>query len=151
MKCIMCQESNKIRNTWHVGPRCWTGFGTGCGTGCGTAFARKPSGSSTRCPPPTPPSLPTHRPLCNVRAVEEVLCLHKQNLLYELCLLHQGSPVTNILIIKCRSFYLPREFTAALVVVVYLPPSSHPEMLEKLGHRQTTNREPRWIYFCWEF
>ncbi len=35
------------------------------------------------------------------------------------------SPLVEFMIIKCRPFYLPREFTAILLVAVYIPPSSN--------------------------
>ncbi len=35
------------------------------------------------------------------------------------------SPLVEFMIIKCRLFYLPREFTAILLVAVYIPPSSN--------------------------
>ncbi len=34
-------------------------------------------------------------------------------------------PLVEFMIIKCRPFYLPREFTAILLVAVYIPPSSN--------------------------
>ncbi|KAK0133538.1 hypothetical protein N1851_030957 [Merluccius polli] len=34
------------------------------------------------------------------------------------------SPLAEFMIIKCRPFYLPREFTALLLVAVYIPPTS---------------------------
>ncbi len=34
------------------------------------------------------------------------------------------SPLVEFMIIKCRPFYLPREYTAILLVAVYIPPSS---------------------------
>ncbi|KAM9805801.1 uncharacterized protein ACBT44_013447 isoform 2-T5 [Syngnathus typhle] len=34
------------------------------------------------------------------------------------------SPLAELVIIKCRPFYLPREFTAILLVAVYIPPSN---------------------------
>ncbi|KAM9816502.1 uncharacterized protein ACBT44_010814 isoform 1-T1 [Syngnathus typhle] len=34
------------------------------------------------------------------------------------------SPLAEFVIIKCRPFYLPREFTAILLVAVYIPPSN---------------------------
>ncbi len=34
------------------------------------------------------------------------------------------SPLVEFIIIKCRPFYLPREYTAILLVAVYIPPSS---------------------------
>ncbi|XP_049599783.1 uncharacterized protein [Syngnathus scovelli] len=34
------------------------------------------------------------------------------------------SPLVEFVIIKCRPFYLPREFTAILLVAVYIPPSN---------------------------
>ena len=34
------------------------------------------------------------------------------------------SPLAKFMIIKCRPFYLPREFTAVLLVAVYIPPTS---------------------------
>lgn len=41
--------------------------------------------------------------------------------------------------IKCRPFYLPREFMAILLVAVYIPPTSinnnRREALNKLYHR----------------
>ncbi len=35
------------------------------------------------------------------------------------------SPLVEFMIIKCRPFYLPREYTAILLVAVYIPPSSN--------------------------
>ncbi len=35
------------------------------------------------------------------------------------------SPLVEFMIIKCQPFYLPREFTAILLVAVYIPPSSN--------------------------
>ncbi len=35
------------------------------------------------------------------------------------------SPLVEFMIIKCRPFYLPREYTAILLVAVYIPPSSY--------------------------
>ncbi len=35
------------------------------------------------------------------------------------------SPLVEFMIITCRPFYLPREFTAILLVAVYIPPSSN--------------------------
>ncbi|KAI2645993.1 Lariat debranching enzyme [Labeo rohita] len=35
------------------------------------------------------------------------------------------SPVLEFMVIKCRPFYLPREYTAILVCAVYIPPSSN--------------------------
>ena len=34
------------------------------------------------------------------------------------------SPLAEFMIIKCRPFYLPREFTAVLLIAVYIPPTS---------------------------
>ncbi len=35
------------------------------------------------------------------------------------------SPLVEFMIIKCRPFYLPREYTAILLIAVYIPPSSN--------------------------
>ncbi len=35
------------------------------------------------------------------------------------------SPLVEFMIIKCRPFYLPREYSAILLVAVYIPPSSN--------------------------
>ncbi len=35
------------------------------------------------------------------------------------------SPLVEFMIIKCRPFYIPREYTAILLVAVYIPPSSN--------------------------
>lgn len=44
------------------------------------------------------------------------------------------SPLVELMIIKCRPFYLPREFTAILLVEEYIPSSStnRNEALNKL-------------------
>ncbi len=39
--------------------------------------------------------------------------------------LYINSPLVEFMIIKCRPFYLPREYTAILLVAVYIPPSSN--------------------------
>uniref|UniRef100_A0A3B1KH12 Reverse transcriptase domain-containing protein n=1 Tax=Astyanax mexicanus TaxID=7994 RepID=A0A3B1KH12_ASTMX len=35
------------------------------------------------------------------------------------------SPVVKLMIIKCRPFYLPRDFSAVLIAAVYIPPTSN--------------------------
>ncbi len=42
------------------------------------------------------------------------------------------SPLVEFMIIKCRPFYLPREYTAILLVAVYIPPSSNNNRSEAL-------------------
>lgn len=32
------------------------------------------------------------------------------------------SPYLELLVVKCRSFYLPRKFTAVFILAVYIPP-----------------------------
>ena len=41
------------------------------------------------------------------------------------------SPLVEFMVLKCRPFYLPREFTAILVVAVYLPPNPSSEGKEE--------------------
>ncbi len=43
------------------------------------------------------------------------------------------SPLVEFMIIKCRPFYLPREYTAILLVAVYIPPSSNNNRSEALN------------------
>ncbi len=51
------------------------------------------------------------------------------------------------MIIKCRSFYLPREYTAILLVAVYIPPSSNNinrsealhDLYQHISEQQTAN------------
>ncbi len=40
------------------------------------------------------------------------------------------SPLVEFMIIKCRPFYLPREYTAILLIAVYIPPSSKQQQQE---------------------
>ncbi len=43
------------------------------------------------------------------------------------------SPLVEFMIIKCQPFYLPREFTAILLVAVYIPPNSNNNTSEALN------------------
>ncbi|KAK0136911.1 hypothetical protein N1851_026933 [Merluccius polli] len=55
------------------------------------------------------------------------------------------SPLAEFMIIKCRPFYLPREFSAILLVAVYIPPSGNnndrdkamSELYSTIGDQQT--------------
>ncbi len=44
------------------------------------------------------------------------------------------SPLVEFMIIKCRPFYLPREYTAILLVAVYIPPNSNNNRSEALNY-----------------
>ncbi len=44
------------------------------------------------------------------------------------------SPLVELMIIKCRPFYLPREYTAILLVAVYIPPNSNNNRSEALNY-----------------
>ena len=35
------------------------------------------------------------------------------------------SPLMELMVLKCRPFYLPKEFTAVMVAAVYIPPTSN--------------------------
>ncbi len=55
--------------------------------------------------------------------------------------------MVEFMIIKCRSFYLPREYTAILLVAVYIPPSSNNinrsealhDLYQHISEQQTAN------------
>ena len=57
------------------------------------------------------------------------------------------SPLAEFMVIKCRPFYLPREFTAVLLIAVYIPPTSSSSdrnaALCELYHDSTR----RWIHY----
>lgn len=42
------------------------------------------------------------------------------------------SPDLELLVVKCRPFYLPREFTGAVITAVYIPPDANANLA--LGH-----------------
>ncbi len=44
------------------------------------------------------------------------------------------SPLVELMIIKCRPFYLPREYTAILLIAVYIPPNSNNNRSEALNY-----------------
>ncbi len=43
------------------------------------------------------------------------------------------SPLVEFMIIKCRPFYLPREYTAIMLAAVYIPPNSNNNRSEALN------------------
>ena len=57
------------------------------------------------------------------------------------------SPLAEVMIIKCRPYYLPREFTAILLVAVYIPPTSNTsdryaalcELYQAISEQQTAH------------
>eukprot|EP00061_Rhincodon_typus_P013984 g40716.t1 len=50
------------------------------------------------------------------------------------------SPDLEYLIVKCRHYYLPREFTSAIVIAVYVPPQA--DVKNALGKIYTTTNAP---------
>ncbi|KAK0136904.1 hypothetical protein N1851_026926 [Merluccius polli] len=61
-------------------------------------------------------------------------------------LTHSCSPNLELLTIKCRPFYLPREFTSIIISAVYIPPQADTvtalsELHEVLAGHQTTLRD----------
>ncbi len=56
------------------------------------------------------------------------------------------SPLVEFMIIKCRPFYLPREYTAIMLAAVYIPPNSNNnrsealnELYEHISEQQTAH------------
>lgn len=55
------------------------------------------------------------------------------------------SPHVELLAVGCRPYYLPREFSSVIVIVVYIPPSAHAKLATDAIHKVTTdllNRSP---------
>ncbi len=67
------------------------------------------------------------------------------------------SPLVEFMIIKCRPFYLPREYTAILLVAVYIPPSSTTNRSEALNDlyqhisEQQTAHPDAFLILAWDF
>lgn len=54
-----------------------------------------------------------------------------------------------LLIVRCRPFYLPLEFTTVYIVAVCIPPNSNTDgVLDKLSPKLTPRRT---VYCCWRF
>ncbi len=54
------------------------------------------------------------------------------------------SPLVEIMFVKCRPFYLPREFTAIVIVAVYIPPCANAkdalrDLYSAISEQQTNN------------
>ncbi|XP_063802123.1 uncharacterized protein LOC134969848 [Pseudophryne corroboree] len=49
------------------------------------------------------------------------------------------------MVVKCRPFYLPREFSVALVMAVYIPPSAHVESALDILHAAIVKLETKYV------
>lgn len=57
------------------------------------------------------------------------------------------------MILRCRPFYLPHEFTVVIIMAVYIPPSANAKIaLNILLHKQTTDCAPWWdFHYGWNW
>ncbi|XP_024121111.1 uncharacterized protein LOC112142095 [Oryzias melastigma] len=56
----------------------------------------------------------------------------------------QCSPDIEYLTVKCRPFYLPREFTAVMVTAVYIPPDANANSAMEILHARISNQQSQY-------
>ncbi len=69
-------------------------------------------------------------------------------MLFDHLLSKHCSSLVEFMVVKCRPFYLPREFTAIVIVAVYIPPCANAkdalrELYSVISEQQTNNPDCR--------